>query len=88
MARTEISSTDLIALFSERLRDFSDCPNGLAIAIVPTDANNSGWTAVTNPGSRSRYPLCINRIEAIEKQLRKIYVLAKDRARPPQSAKS
>jgi hypothetical protein len=77
MAKTRISSTDLTALIAERLKQFSECPDGFQIAIVPA-ACESGWSVVMNSGKRLRHPLCVRRIEAIEKQLRRIYVLAKD----------
>ena len=75
MARTTISSADLVAIFFVRLRAFSDCPPGLPIAIVPTD-DGSGWSAIT--GYRFRNPATVKRIAELEKQLRKVYVLAKD----------
>jgi hypothetical protein len=75
MAKTKISSTDLIWVFSEKMRSFGDCAPTIAIAIVPSA---DGWRAVTNAWARSRHPLCAGRIEQIQKQLRKIYVLAKD----------
>jgi hypothetical protein len=78
MAKTRISSTDLTALFVERLKQFSECPAGILIAIVPSDATKSGWSVVMNSGQRRRHSLCVKRIEKIEKQLRRIYVLAKD----------
>jgi hypothetical protein len=78
MPRTRISSIELTALFVERLKQFSRCPDGFLIAIVPSDANESGWAVVMNSGQRTRHPLCTRRIQAIEKQLRGIYVLAKD----------
>jgi hypothetical protein len=78
MARARISSIELTALFVERLKQFSECPDGILIATVPNDANESGWTAVMSSGQRTRHPRCAKRIQAIEKQLREIYVLAKD----------
>jgi hypothetical protein len=78
MAKTRISSTDLTALIAERLKQFSECPDGFQIAIVPGGANESGWSVVMNSGKRLRHPLCVRRVETIEKQLRRIYVLAKD----------
>lgn len=47
----------------------------IPIAIVPTDG---GWKAVTAPRDRTGRPDCVRRIEQIQKQLREIYVLAKD----------
>jgi len=77
MAKTKISSTDLIWMFHERLKAFDDCPaHGLSIAIVP--APDVGWMAVTNRTVRLRQPLWAKRIDAIQEQLRERYVLAKD----------
>jgi hypothetical protein len=78
MPRTPISSTDLTALFTERLMQFSECPDGILIAIVPSGARGSSWSVVTNAGQRKRHPRCVRRIQTMEKQLRRIYVLAKD----------
>jgi hypothetical protein len=78
MAKTRISSTDLTALFVERMKRFSECPAGILIAIVPSDAKESGWSVVMNAGQRRHHQPCVRRIQMIEKQLRRIYVLAKD----------
>jgi hypothetical protein len=43
------------------------------IAIVPDP--DEGWMAVLSAQSRTHNPLCARRVEAIQKQLRKIYVL-------------
>src|SRR6266436_1681244 len=76
MAKTRISSTDLAWIFQEKLNAFDGCPPAVSIAIVPTDED--GWAAVTTARVRAAYPLCARRIEQIQKQLRGIYVLAKD----------
>ena len=78
MPKTSISSTDLTALFMERLMRFSECPDGILIAIVPGGAKGSGWSVVMNAGQRKRHPRCVRRIQTMEKQLRRIYALAKD----------
>jgi hypothetical protein len=78
MAKTRISSTDLTALIAERLLRFSECPDGFAIAVIPDDAHESGWSVVMNAGKRWRHPSCVRRIETIAKQLRRSYVLAQD----------
>jgi hypothetical protein len=75
MTRTRISSIELTALFVERLKQVSV---GFLIAIVPSAVNESGWSAVMNSGQRTCHPLCARRIKAIEKQLRRNYVLAED----------
>ena len=75
MARIKISSTDLIWIFREKLSSFDDCSPSIAIAIVPS---REGWTAVTTHRNRTDHPNCVKRIEQLQKQLREIYVLAKD----------
>jgi hypothetical protein len=75
LAKTKISSTDLIWIFREKLSSFADCPQSIKIAIVPSDA---GWTVVTTPRDRTAHPNCVKRIEQIQKQLREFYVLTKD----------
>jgi hypothetical protein len=75
LAKTKISSTDLIWIFRESLSSFDDCPPSIPIAIVPSDES---WTAVTAQRVRKEHPNCVKRIEQIQKQLREVYVLAKD----------
>jgi hypothetical protein len=70
-----ISNGDLTALFTERLKSFAGCPVGVTIAIVPRPG---GWQAMTSYHTRTKFPLCAKRVEAIQKQLAKIYDLAKD----------
>jgi hypothetical protein len=76
MARKTISSTELIWIFHQKLEAFDDCPKGAPIAIVP--ASDVGWMAVMSAKSRTHNPDCARRVEAIQKELREIYVLAKD----------
>lgn len=75
MAKTRVSSTDLVWMFRERLSSFNDCSPSIPIAIVPS---NAGWTAVTTSRYRASHPHSFKRIEQIQKQLRDVYVLAKD----------
>jgi hypothetical protein len=75
MAKTRISSSDLVWIFTEKLRSFDECAAGTNIAIVPS---KDGWTAVMGARRRGRRPRCDRRIEQIQKQLREIYVLARD----------
>ena len=75
VAKKIISNTDLTAIFEEKLRSFGDCPVGVTIAIVPTPGS---WAVMTSHHMRTKFPLCVRRAEAIQKQLRQIYVLAKD----------
>jgi hypothetical protein len=75
MAKTKISSTHLIWIFREKLLSFDDCSSSISTAIVPS---SEGWTAVTARRDRTGQPNCVRRIEQLQKQLREIYVLAKD----------
>ena len=75
LGKKRISSTDLIWIFQEKLSTFADRPPSIKLAIVPSDA---GWTVVMTARDRKRLPDCANRIEQIQKQLREVYVLAKD----------
>ena len=75
MAKTKISSTDLVWVFMEKLRSFSDCAPNVSIAIVPS---KDGWRAIASRSDRHAHPLCAPRIEQVQKQLREIYILAKD----------
>lgn len=75
MAKTRISSSDLVWIFTEKLRSFDECSPGTNIAIVPSE---HGWTAVTGGRRRGQHRRCDRRIEQIQKQLREIYVLARD----------
>jgi hypothetical protein len=74
MAKKAISSTDLIWLFHERLREFHDCPqSGLSIAIVP--APDVGWTVLINLRQQTKHPVYARRVRAIQKQFRGMYAL-------------
>jgi hypothetical protein len=74
MARTKISSTDLIWIFHERLQVFPDCPlHGISVAIVPMAGGT--WKALTSRHVRVHRPLWAKRVEAIERELRNAYVL-------------
>ena len=75
MAKTKISSTDLIWIYREKLSSFDDCSPSISIAIVPS---SEGWTAVTTHRDRTGQPNCVRRIQQLQKQLREIYALAKD----------
>ena len=74
MTKKAISSTELIWIFHEKIKEFDHCPSrGLSIAIVPTP--DVGWSALMSARQRTRHPLCAKRVEMIQKQLREIYVL-------------
>jgi hypothetical protein len=75
MTKTKISNADLVWVFTERLRSFKECAAPISIAIVP---NKGGWTAIASRGDRIAHPRCAKRIEQVQRELREIYVLAKD----------
>ena len=75
MAKTKISNADLVWAFTERLRSFNEGAAPISIAIVP---NKDGWTAIASRGDRQAHPRCVKRIEQVQKELRELYILAKD----------
>ena len=75
MAKTKISNVDLVWIFTERLKSFKECGASISIAILP---NKDGWMAIASRRSRSTHPRCAKRIEQVQRELREIYVLAKD----------
>jgi hypothetical protein len=72
VAKTRISSTDLAWVFAERLKEFDDCNPYIALAIIPAE---DSWIAVTDKKLRDRFPRCAKRVEQLQEQLRKTYVL-------------
>jgi hypothetical protein len=74
MAKTKVSTTELVWIFQEKLRSSDECASGTYIAIVPS---KDGWTAVMGARRRGEYPICARRVEQIQNELREIYVLAK-----------
>ena len=75
MAKTQISNADLVWVFTEKLKSFRDVAPAISIAIVP---NKDGWTAIASRIDRNHHPRCAKRIEQVQRELREIYVLAKD----------
>ena len=74
MAKKAISSTELIWIFHEKIKEFEDCPGqGLSIAIVPMP--KVAWSALMSPKQRTAHPLCAKWVETIQTQLRELYVL-------------
>ena len=74
VAKTRISTTDLVWLFHEELKAFEDLPlHGISIAVVPTA---SGWEALTQHRVRVQRPLWQSRVAAIQRRLQKTYRLA------------
>jgi predicted oxidoreductase len=75
MAKTTISNGDLVWVFTEKLKSFSDCAPTISIAIVP---NKGGWTAIASRNDLNIHPGSAERIEQVQRELREIYILAKD----------
>jgi hypothetical protein len=74
VAKTKISSTDLLWIFREKLSAFDDRFKGALIAIVPSE---DGWEVVTHR-SRNAEPVLAKRIAQIQAELRAVYELARD----------
>jgi hypothetical protein len=75
LSKIRISSTDLIWIFQQRLSSLGGKSTPVSIAIIPDDG---GWMAVAGARERKANPEQVERIAQIQKQLREIYVLAKD----------
>jgi hypothetical protein len=75
MAKTKISSTDLLWIFRERLSSLDDRFKVAPIAIVPS---KRGWDAVTSHRYRAAEPQFAKRIEQIQAELRDVYRLPRD----------
>ena|SRR5664279_5142260 len=77
MAKIRILSTDLIWKFHEELNEFEKYTlHGISIAIVPD--GNGAWRALTTHRVQTQRRIWVERIDAIERQLRKRYVLASE----------
>jgi len=75
MARKKISSSDLIWMIHERLKEYDDNPfHGISLAIVRGDKGD--WRVVIQRKLPKREPALKTRISRIEKQLRQHYSLA------------
>jgi hypothetical protein len=72
VARTRISNPELGWIFTEKLR-----AAGLltSVAIIP---GKDGWTAVTSKRGAGKSDLRAAQVARIQRELRKIYTLAKD----------
>ncbi len=75
MAKTRLSSTDLLWILRERLSSFGDRFKLAPIAIVPSE---DGWEVVTSQRYRTVEPEFTKRIKQIHAELRGIYALARD----------
>ena len=74
MARKRVSSSDLIWIFHERLKEHDDHPfGGIAIAIIPS--GDGEWSVAIPRRMPKRKPDMATRISIIEKQLQKQYLL-------------
>jgi hypothetical protein len=77
MATKVISSSDLIWMFHEKLKQYDDHPFfGIRLAVV--GGENGDWRIITQRKMPSRKPDIATRISIIEKQLRKQYRLANE----------
>ena len=74
MAKTEISNTDLLWIFREKLSSFNERFKAAPIAIVPS---KDGWEVVTHR-YRNAEPELAKRIAQIQAELRAVYRLARD----------
>ncbi len=75
MAKTTISSADLLWIFRERLSSLDKRFKVAPIAIVPSE---NGWEAVTSPRYRTAEPQLAKCIEQIQAELRPVYRLPRD----------
>jgi hypothetical protein len=75
MARKRISSSDLIWILHERLKEYDDHPfHGVSLAVVPE--SNGDWTVVTQSRLPKRDPDLKVRLRSLERKLRQEYRLA------------
>jgi hypothetical protein len=74
MAKTKISSTDLLWIFREKMSSFDDRFKDAPIAIIPSRA---GWEVVMHR-YRNAEPKLAERIAQIQAELRAVYSLARD----------
>jgi hypothetical protein len=74
--KRKVSSSELAWIFVERLREFRDCPAGVAVAIVPDPI--SGWIAVIQKADGRTKPIPLERFEDVERSLRQAYTLRDD----------
>jgi hypothetical protein len=72
VAKIRISSPDLAWIFTERLREI-----GLFISVAII-RSKEGWTAVTDERKGRKAALHAPRVATIQRELRKVYALAKD----------
>lgn len=77
MARKRISSSDLVWMFHERLKEYDDHPfHGVPLAVIP--GSKGDWTVAMPRRLPKREPDMKVRIGKIEKKLRQEYMLTAD----------
>jgi ribosomal protein L34E len=75
--KKNVPNGELTAIFYRKMRTYSECPySGTPISIVPA-GRRSERKVLTAPYVIRRYPRCAKRVEEVEKELQKIYALAK-----------
>ena len=74
--KKKVSSSELAWIFTERLRQFRDCPAVVTVAIVPDQ--DSGWMAVTTKPNGRTKSIPLERLEEVERSLRRAYRLQDD----------
>jgi hypothetical protein len=74
VAKTRVSSTDLLWIFREKLSSFDERFKVAPIAIVPSE---DGWEVVMQR-YRNAEPELAKRIAQIQTELRAVYRLARD----------
>jgi hypothetical protein len=76
VAKIIVSNGVLTTILWRKMRTFPECPQSIPIAIVPV--GRSGWKALTSRQAARTYPRCMKRLEQAQKELQKIYGLARD----------
>ena len=75
MTKIKVSATDLVWIFTEKLKSLDRSAQAVSIAIVPTD---DGWTAIASKREFGAAARSAKRIQQVQKQLRGLYKLTKD----------
>jgi L-amino acid N-acyltransferase YncA len=75
MAKIRITADELSNFIYDKLIEGDVCPRGFPIAVIPDKSTPAGWAIVSTSRNRERYPECAARIEAVQKELRALYVL-------------
>jgi hypothetical protein len=75
VAKTRISSTDLLWIFQERLASFD---RRLKVAPLAIISSKNSWEVVTSPRYRKSEPQLARYIKKIQAELQPVYSLAVD----------